>query len=161
MPKSTVLGFYTLGFSLGLCQYIDMVCIYCGAKTKVVNSRGQKRLKQVWRRRKCFNCNNIFTTIEHINFSGSLIIENSSGKIEHFVKEKLLLSIYDSLGHRKDALGDSLAITDTIMSKVLNSLKTPLINRYDLINISASVLSRFDKSAAVHYKAYYPVKKPI
>lgn len=134
-----------------------MVCIYCDSKTQVVNSRSQQRLKQVWRRRKCVKCHNIFTTIEHINFSGSILIENKSGKTENFIKEKLLLSIYSSLGHRIDPLGDSIAITDTIVSNLLKTLKSPLISRDTLINTSVSVLNKFDKPAAVHYKAYYPL----
>ncbi len=134
-----------------------MVCIYCGSKTNVVNSRGQTRLKQVWRRRKCPNCKNIITTIERINFSSSLLVSTKTGKVEEFLKEKLLLSIYDSLGHRKDAINDAVAITDTIMSNILKSLKTPLIDRSTLINTSVKVLTKFDKPAAVHYKAYYPV----
>jgi transcriptional regulator NrdR family protein len=116
------------------------------------------RLKQIWRRRKCLNCHNIFSTIERINFSGSLIIENKSGKIEPFVKEKLLFSIYSSLGHRSDAVGDSIAITETIMSNLLKSLKSPLIKRNTIVETSVAVLNKFDKPASVHYKAYYPIK---
>jgi transcriptional regulator NrdR family protein len=136
-----------------------MVCIYCGAKTQVINSRSQKRLKQVWRRRKCLACSNIFSTIERINFSNTLLITTRSGKVDDFSKEKLLLSIYDSLKHRRDALDDAIAITDTVMAKVLETLKTPLIDHNTLINISTEVLKRFDKPAAVHYSAYNPVKK--
>jgi len=135
-----------------------MVCIYCGSKTQVTNSRNQKRLKQVWRRRKCTKCSNLFTTIEKINFSNTLVIANNKGKVEDFLKEKLLFSIYDSLGHRVNAIGDAAAITDTIMSNVLKTLKTPVIDRDSLINISYAVLKKFDKSAAVHYLAYYPIK---
>jgi transcriptional repressor NrdR len=136
-----------------------MVCIYCSNKTQVVNSRNQTRLKQVWRRRKCSNCLNIFTTVERINLSNTLLISNKTGKVEDFLKEKLLLSIYDSLGHRDDPIRDAAAITDTIISNVLKSLKTPLIRREVLINISHDVLKKFDKAAAVHYLAYYPVNK--
>jgi len=135
-----------------------MVCIFCDGKTQVVNSRLQKKQQQVWRRRKCPNCKNIFTTIERIDYSSSLLIDKIDGKTEHFVKEKLLLSIYSSLGHRKDPVGDSIAITDTIIAKVLKTIKTPLISRNVLIGISTDVLNRFDKTAAVHYKAYHPLK---
>ena len=134
-----------------------MVCIYCGSKTQVVNSRPQKTSKQTWRRRKCLNCSVIFSTIERINFSNSLVITNKNDKIEDFVKEKLLLSIYDSLRHRKDSINDSISLTDTVMSRVLINLNTPVIDRNKLIRIVHGVLNRFDKSAAVHYLAYYPI----
>lgn len=135
-----------------------MDCIYCGSKTRVINSRKQMKAKQVWRRRKCSACLNIFTTIEKINFSNTLLITKKSGKLEDFVKEKLLFSIYNSLGHRQDAIGDSIAITETVMTSLLKTLKTPVINRNHLIKTTSEVLKRFDKPASVHYLAYYPVK---
>jgi len=136
-----------------------MVCIYCGAKTQVTNSRNQKKLKQVWRRRKCVNCSNIFTTIERIDYSTTLLIANNKGEVEEFIRDKLLLSIFQSLGHRASPIADAAAITDTIMSYVLNSLKTAVIKRDTLITISFNVLKKFDNAAAVHYLAYYPLEK--
>ena len=135
-----------------------MVCVYCGSKTQVTNSRNQKRLKQVWRRRKCTKCSNLFTTIERIDFSSTLLIVDEADNIEVFVKVRLFLSIYESLGHRVDAIGDAAAITDTVMSNVLKTLKTPLIKRESIVSIAYEVLKKFDKPAAVHYLAYYPVK---
>ena len=134
-----------------------MVCIYCGKKTQVVNSRNQKKLNQTWRRRKCPSCKNVFSTIERINLASSLVIKNRTNKIEGFQREKLFLSIYESLGHRKNPIEDSAAITDTVVSNLLERIKSPLIERSDLIKTCLVVIKNFDKTGAVHYAAYHPV----
>lgn len=134
-----------------------MVCIYCGSKTSVINSRHQRRLKQVWRRRKCLSCHKLFSTIERLNLSNSLLIRNKKGEIEGFVKEKLLFSIHDSLKHREYAVQDAISITDTVISNILNQLKSPLIERSTLISITHKVLNNFDRPAAVYYLAYNKV----
>jgi transcriptional repressor NrdR len=132
-----------------------MVCIYCSQPTRVVNSRKQKKLKQTWRRRKCTSCGSIFTTIEKVDLEKSLIIEHNSKSLEPFRKEKLLLSIYSSLGHRKTALNDSVYITDTIVSIILSNITGPSVNSSQIRDASLGVLTNFDKTAAVYYKAYY------
>jgi transcriptional regulator NrdR family protein len=98
------------------------------------------------------------STIETLNFSGSLLVAKQSGLVEDFLREKLFLSIYRSLGHRSEAITDAVAITDTIVSDLIKKLKSPIIKREEIINASQEVLKRFDKAAEVHYKAYYPVK---
>lgn len=134
-----------------------MVCIYCGHETQVVNSRPQQKMLQVWRRRKCSNCGNLFTTTERIELSKSILIRKSNLKIESFIKEKLLFSIHRSLGHRSDPVSDSIAITDTICAKLLKNVKQPLVERQQIIKLVTDTLNHFDKVAAVHYGAYHPL----
>ena len=136
-----------------------MVCIYCGKKTQVVNSRNQKKLNQTWRRRKCPSCLNVFTSIERINLASSLVFKNKTNIIENFQKEKLFLSIYKSLGHRLNSIEDSVAITDTVVSNILMKLKSPLIQRDVLIKVTLKVINKFDKTGAVHYSAYHRLAK--
>lgn len=138
-----------------------MVCIYCGKATKVVNSRPQNKLKQVWRRRQCLNCKSLFTTTERIDLAKSLVLVKTDQKLEPFIKEKLLLSIFRSLGHRKSATSDAIAITDTVMAKLLKKLTSPLITPDTVIKQTSLVLSNFDQAANVHYLAYHPVKSKI
>lgn len=132
--------------------------MYCGGETQVVNSRPQQKLKQVWRRRKCIVCGSLFTTSERIDLTKTLLIRKSDQKLEGFTREKLLLSIYTSLGHRKNAVSDSIAITDTIVSRLLKSVNQPIVDVDNLIKLSYDVLRHFDKAASVHYNAYYPIK---
>lgn len=132
-----------------------MVCIYCHSDTRVVNSRHQKRLNAVWRRRQCSACNTVFTSLEKVDLSGSIVVRKKTA-IEPFSRDTLLLSIHDSLRHRKTALTDAIALTDTIVSQVLAQQSGADVDVQVIVQISQVVLWRFDKVAATHYAAFHP-----
>lgn len=148
-------GNFPLEYLIASCQYVGMVCIYCGATTKVINSRAQVRMGGVWRRRRCLACNNIFTTVENPDLSSSIAFERKLNDFEPFSRDKLLISVYESLRHRKSALEDAQGLTDTIWSKLIPNINTAAISRVDVISITTAVLKRFDKAAAVYYAAYH------
>lgn len=132
-----------------------MVCIYCGNKTQVINSRLQKKPNQVWRRRQCKACQAVFTSLEAVNAETSLIV--SSGKhVEPFSRDKLLIDVYDSLRHRKTAISDATALTQTIWNRLQLKIKDASIARDDIAGVTYEVLQRFDKVAATHYQAFHP-----
>ena len=62
------------------------------------------------------------------------------------------MSIKDSLKHRKTALEDATALTDTVLAQVL-SLKTAEISKNDLVAIAYKVIEAFDPTAAAVYQA--------
>ncbi len=132
-----------------------MVCIYCSNETGVVNSRHQKKLNRVWRRRTCTNCAATFTSSEAIDLSGSIMVRNVS-QLQPFERDKLFMSIYDSLKHRKSALKDATGLTDTVISHLYPYMQDGAIQRSLIIENVITVLERFDKPAAVHYKAFHP-----
>ncbi len=134
-----------------------MVCVYCGGKTKVINSRAQKRLNQKWRRRLCLNCGAVITSLERVDTSTALQVLDSS-RYKPFSRDKLFLSLYDSLKHRKTALRDATALTDTIIAKALSRIKSPVIEKEELFLLTTGVLKRFDKVALVHYQAFHRYK---
>jgi transcriptional repressor NrdR len=71
-----------------------MECPYCRAQlTDVINSRPTKEHSQIWRRRKCLKCKEIFTTHEVIDLS-HIVVLKKSGKPEMFSKVKLYSGIY-------------------------------------------------------------------
>lgn len=146
---------YPLAFSFALCQYIDMVCIYCGRKTRVVNSRSQKKSNTTWRRRECLACRAIFTSIEIFNLETSISIKDKDGNLTPFLRDKLLFSLYDSLKHRKSAENDATHLTQTVISSIMAKSQSVYIEKAALLETVYSILNRFDKAAAVHYKAYY------
>lgn len=135
-----------------------MVCVFCKSPTAVINSRSQRKLHQTWRRRKCSSCGNIFTTIEVIDLSKSILVEGKNPKLEPFLREKLLFSVHASLSHSPNATIDSVALTNTIVAQLFKGLQRPIINRDQLIKVTSSVLKRFDKAAYVHYLAHHPLK---
>jgi transcriptional repressor NrdR len=133
-----------------------MVCIYCYSGTQVINSRLQKRTNSIWRRRQCKVCKAVFTTGEAVSFDKQLTVSYSSGHVEPFSRDKLLLSVYDSLKHRKTALNDATALTDTIVSHLLRHTQNAALKRDVIVSEVNKILKRFDKVAATHYQAFHP-----
>jgi len=154
---SPFLQTFPLVFFPALCQYVDMVCDYCGGDTKVTNSRWQKRSNRVWRRRECLRCGNLVTTLEAPDYAVSFSFKNLSGVLEPFLRDKLFLAVYHSLQHRKTALDDATALTETIMSGLPACMEDGAVVRDKLVTHVTSVISRFDHAAGVYYRAYYPV----
>lgn len=76
-------------------------------------------------------------------------------RLEPFLRDKLFLSIHKSLSHRKTALGDASALTDTILARVLTASDRGIINLNDLRRASWQILAGFDKAAGVHYAAFH------
>ncbi|HEX7633150.1 MAG TPA: hypothetical protein VF401_02370 [Candidatus Saccharimonadales bacterium] len=132
-----------------------MVCIHCGAETHVTNSRPQKRLNQVWRRRRCDDCGAIFTTEEVAQYTTSWAVLDTAGHIRAFNRDKLFLSIYGSLQHRATALADATALTDTVIKKLGNHVREGVIIGSHLAQTVQVALNRFDKAASVHYQAFH------
>jgi transcriptional regulator NrdR family protein len=148
------------------CQYVVMLCTYCGSKTRVSNSRLQKRTNSIWRRRLCLRCNRIFTTNEQVDFEKSWVVQYTSSeaqkkgrpaKSQPFLRDKLLISIHNSLGHRGlAALPDSLAITQTVTGR-LGKMISPegCLPASAIVKTTYSVLRNFDKVGATVYRAYH------
>lgn len=133
-----------------------MVCIYCSSKTSVVNSRRQKRSNKIWRRRQCLKCQAIFTTSESVDLDKSLVITSNS-QYKPLKRDKLFVSVYDSLRHRKTALNDATALTDTIINR-LYARHSAQIEKNDVIKIASEVLKKFDKAGYVYYTAYHSTR---
>lgn len=85
---------------------------------------------------------------------GSITVRDPSG-LAPFVRDKLLLSIYESLKHRKAALADATGLTDTIISTLQPLMKEAVVFKSDIATASLKALHNFDKVAATHYKAFH------
>ena len=134
-----------------------MVCLYCGGNTQVTNSRYQKRLGRVWRRRSCKTCKAMFTTIESTDLALSLRV----GKIdtpttEPFQRDRLFVSLLQALGHRSNALEAAGFITDTVTAKLLKTHPGARVEVTALRNTAYNTLQSFDTVAAITYAAYHP-----
>jgi len=132
-----------------------MVCIYCGSKTEVTNSRLQKKLNRVWRRRRCRICDAVFTSQEQVIYDGAFAVRLSTSHIMPLSRDTLYLSVYDACRHRADAVTEATALTDTILSSLVLLAKDGLLRREDIIATCSTVLKRFDTAAAVHYAAFH------
>ena len=131
-----------------------MVCLHCGSDTKVNNSRHQKKLNQVWRRRECLICHALFTTEETVHFSNSLRVINNSEMIA-FSRDKLFLSIYESCKHRKRPINDAASLTESVIARLISQNSNGNIDSNSIIQITLVILNRFDKVSAIHYQSYH------
>jgi transcriptional regulator NrdR family protein len=102
-------------------------------------------------------CGAIFSTEEQAITDKSVVFRNSSA-LEPFSREKLLLSVYEALRHRKTAISDATALCDTIWSKTYLHITDGAIQRDDLVRITADILKRFDKAGATVYLAFHPLR---
>ncbi|HVS58300.1 MAG TPA: hypothetical protein VHD60_01005 [Candidatus Saccharimonadales bacterium] len=122
---------------------------------EVSNSRNQKRLNQVWRRRRCKECGAIYTTHEALDLSQALSVRKN-GILTPLVRDKLFMSIFRSCQHRKDAVDDAGALTDTILSTVSLRSEKGAVDASLIVHVASETLARFDKVAVVHYEAFHP-----
>lgn len=132
-----------------------MVCIYCGAKTSVTNSRLQRRNNQVWRRRQCPDCHAVFTTHEAIDLSQTLRVEKE-GVLEPFQPDLLFSELLHALSHRKDPYTASREVTATIISRLLSAASKPTYSSRQISWETAGVLKRFDRRAYLRFLAEHP-----
>lgn len=132
-----------------------MVCVHCGGETAVTNSRHQKRLNQVWRRRLCKSCGAVFTTEESASYGGSWAVLSPSGALSPFSRDKLLLSIHKSLGHRPEALRDAIGLTDTVIHKLSGVVRGGRLESRSVRDTVQVALNRFDKAASAHYEVFH------
>lgn len=135
-----------------------MVCIYCSNATQVVNSRLQRRPNQVWRRRKCLECGTVFSTHELAAYDAAWRVKSTHGKLVPFKRNKLFISLHKSLEHRATAIDDASALSDTIIGTLLKGAQNGVIEPAQITAVTYDVLARFDKAAAVSYKAFHPIK---
>lgn len=151
-------GFYVypLVITLPLCQYIDMVCVYCSGDTRVTNSRLQKKANSTWRRRQCIECGAVVTTLEKLETGTAVLVVYKTHQ-EPFSRDKLLVSLHDSLKHRKTALADASALTDTLISNLYPLIQDAVLEKSAIVAEANKLLQRFDRAAATHYVAFHPI----
>jgi len=134
-----------------------MVCIQCGQKTQIINSRPQLRTNSTWRRRKCLHCASIFSTQESTDYGAIWAVRDTGGHISPFSRDKLFLSLYKSCQHRSTALTDAGALTDTVIKKLLKTAADGQLTAKQIQQAAQVALNRFDSAASVQYAAYHKI----
>lgn len=132
-----------------------MVCIYCGSKTKVTNSRPQLRLGQTWRRRECQRCHALFSTTEQTAYTDVLRVKKRSGALEYFERDKLYLSIYRSCEHIPGAVSTATDLTQTVIARLMRKKPmSPIISSFDIAATTSEVLKRYNAAANIKYLSF-------
>lgn len=137
-----------------VCQYVDMVCPFCGRiKTSVRNTRPTSRRGSMWRRRQCESCGRLFTTREFVEL-GFLEVLKRSGKREPYSRAKLLRSLILATDHLSDP-EPAFAISETIEASLLSNLdQYNQLSSNTIAKETLTVLKRFDTRAYVKYLSY-------
>lgn len=127
-----------------------MVCPYCAQKTKVTNSRYQKRSNQTWRRRECIGCHAVFTTHEQIELTSTLTVMTPDNDLMPFMKERLFSSILFACEGLNDPYGTATELTATVISE-LRTKGGALLTNSDIASASGKILRRFNAKAFLKY----------
>ena len=128
-----------------------MVCIYCGGKTAIKNSRFQKRNNQKWRRRQCLKCNALFTTHEAVDLSSSLLV-GSKPFLQDMLFTEVLLALQDTPNNYIAAR----EVTNTVIQQLLRQSNKPAFEPKQISLATSKVLKRFNKRAWLRYIAEHP-----
>mgnify|MGYP001561411465 CR=1 FL=1 len=129
-----------------------MKCPYCRSEsTDVFNSRPTKFGTQIWRRRRCLECHESFTTYESIDL-GFLKVTKKTGRNERYSRAKLYSGIYGAFLSVADKQKTVDAVTDTIESKLLDT-RLETIATDEIAQIVMQTLRHYNTAAFVRYLA--------
>ncbi len=131
-----------------------MECPYCHKSlTDVTNSRPTRHASQIWRRRKCTNCGETFTTHEIIDLS-HLIVLKKSGKSEMYSRMKLYSGVYSAISSRlpnRQKLVEK--VTQEVERQVL-SFKNKRINSQEIADLVLKSLKKTSTPSFLKFLAY-------
>jgi len=131
-----------------------MICIYCfHTKTKVSNSRTQKKAPIVWRRRTCLRCLRSFSSYERPS-TAQLTVVGPDHTQTPFSIGKLTLSIAASFSHdTHTAEFNSMDLAQTVELQLLRLSNETTITPSKIAEYTHQTLKRYDELAAVQYAA--------
>lgn len=134
-----------------------MYCPYCHKPlTFVTNSRPTKGNTQIWRRRRCSNCGEIFTTHEIIDLS-HLVVVKKSGEVERFSQAKLYSGIYGA------TIGSKMLNREYIVDKITREVNSEILflkkKRISSQEISNLVLNKLKSESPVTFLRYLAYNK--
>jgi transcriptional repressor NrdR len=131
-----------------------MLCIYCSHDTKVTNSRQKNGGYEIWRRRQCLSCGQLFSSFERPYLSNSLLVEKRSENMEPFVETKLLLSLVKCLVTEQDSLLIAEKMTKSILARCLTIKHNGVIKTKDISDLVKKGLSDSYPRAFALYNAH-------
>ena len=130
-----------------------MFCInFFHKNTQVVNSRAYKKKPAIWRRRRCPDCKQIFTTVERPSLANGVNVWREDGSKTAFNLGKLIISISAAFSHDSER-GKIQALELAQTAEDILASDYPLITTGDIEAVVHQVLKRFDELAAVQYAA--------
>lgn len=141
-----------------------MKCPYCGSLSiKVTNSRPTRNNTQIWRRRKCWKCKEVFTTYERIDLD-YLKVAKKDGRVTRYSRAKLYSGVYHASLHSKKGAdrGDMGYLSEQLTNEVEKELigfKKNRVTTEDIRNVVLSVLKKREPAIFLSFLAYF--KGPV
>ncbi len=131
-----------------------MLCINCFHNgTRVANSRQHKNNPTVWRRRRCLDCNTVWTTYERADLDDTKVI-NHDRQTAPFNIGKLTISISRSFHHDKHGADFySYPLAQTVQEELVK--RNTQLSTDDIAITAHQILQRFDPVAAIQYAAQH------
>jgi len=127
-----------------------MKCPFCRRdNTEVFNTRTTKFGSQIWRRRRCLDCQKAFTTYESANL-GFLRVTGSTRRKTPYSRSQLYASLSTAFLDIPHKPGTVDAITDTVEAKVLD-LQQSDVSTTKIAAIVLSTLKHFNTAAFIRY----------
>lgn len=132
-----------------------MRCPFCkSVNVSVVDSRSRGDGTSIWRRRECLSCEKRFSSKERIDFS-EFSVKKRNGDKEPFSREKILMSIFKSLGKRPLDEEKLETAVDEITQEIHRNGKTDIRSSV----IGDLVLDKLKKLDPIIYIRYASVYK--
>ncbi|MEK9195924.1 MAG: hypothetical protein AAB914_01005 [Patescibacteria group bacterium] len=97
----------------------------------------------------------VFTTRELPDWSLSISVSRNNGQISPYSTDKVFVSVFRSLSHRKSPIEDARGITTTTTESVGQLQRNGVVSTGELQKTISGVLQRFDSVARIHYDAHH------
>jgi transcriptional repressor NrdR len=127
-------------------------CPYCGAESKVLESRHTED-DSIRRRRECISCAKRFNTFERLEVP-PLIVVKKAGHRESFDRDKLLGGVLKACEKRPVALADMERLVDEVERDLRNSLEKE-VPSVRIGELTMEKLRQLDGVAYVRFASVY------
>lgn len=128
-----------------------MFCPHCGSdQHKVIDTRTVA--DTIRRRRRCINCDQRFTTYEHV--APSLLVSKSDGRREPFDRQKLLAGIRIAAAKRPIS-SNTIESVATQIEDALHSLNRSEVKSDVIGNLVLDHLAGIDQIAYIRFASVY------
>ncbi len=133
---------------------VTIKCPFCGhLDTKVLDSRETDNGAVTRRRRECLKCSKRFTTYEHIEMAGLMVVKKD-GKREPFDRNKLRLGVIKACEKRPISIERIDALISEIEAEIMNLEKTE-IKSSTVGELVMKKLKKVDKVAYIRFASVY------
>ncbi|MEW8978598.1 MAG: transcriptional regulator NrdR [Symbiobacterium sp.] len=136
-----------------------MKCPFCGAESRVIESRPAPDEEAIRRRRECTSCGRRFTTMERVEVP-PLIVVKKDGRREQFSRDKLLTGMLKACEKRPVPL----EVIEKLADDIERDLRASLDREVPSVEIGERVmegLRRIDGVAYVRFASVYREFKDV